>query len=448
MGTEAIVLRKATLLCLLVHLVALAASQTAYREGFLALRWVSLFAMTGFGALDWVTSPPSPASLRSVAVRVLVYLSLWGLTVVNSDHSLFSAYRWSAHAMIVVASLVFLPRLIRLTDAAKLLLALKLIVGVVLVVSYFRPAERTYLDNPSLYRGILGNPNALGHMAAVGGLLFLHGFITQRRTRWGYFQGAMAGLAGVLLIQSGARSSTLAFLGGFLVMYVLYRSSLSRNLVIGAAIAVAALALSPDLTVRISAFIFKHSEFDQTSEVVDRITASRQTAWENHWQGFKERPWLGWGFGVDRNADLSKWNGDLTALGVTGRDPVNDVMYTLESGGVLGLFAYFYVLALIMKAWIPAPVRATLDTALRRRGNEQLASLYDANKAFVCLTGLLIVMFEWDNTALAAGNFFAALLWVSLGLSLGSHSKLMRSLHRPSPAPAPRPVLDPVGRVA
>jgi O-Antigen ligase len=349
--------------------------------------------------------------------------------VINADYPLFSSYRWVAHAMIVVPALVFLPRIVRMTDISKLLLALKVIVAVILIVSYFWPAKLNVLDVAYQYRGIFGNANALGHMSAVGCLLFMHGFITQRGSRWGQIQAVMAALAALLLIQSGARGSLVAFLGGFLVFYWFYKSHLTRYAVLGIIGVAVVLVVSPDIPKDIESFIIKHeSAANQVSSMLEKVTISRQALLEDYWEGFTERPLLGWGFGLDKNSNLSNWSGEWSSVSVIGRDPVNDIVYTLESGGIVGLFVYVYILALILKVRIPRTLRLKLDATLRQRGYELPASAYDAQTAFYCLTILLIVLFEFDNTALAAGNFFSALLWVSLGLSLGLYALLMHSL--------------------
>ncbi len=424
-----------TLLSLFIHLVSTALTQTAYGGSFSLLRWLSLFAVFGFGGLSWIVKAQSPLRLEAVDIRVAVYLILWSLTVVNADYPLFSSYRLGAHAMIVVSSLVFLPRVLRVTDVAKLLRALKLIVGVALLLSYFRPAQLNIFDDPNLYRGVLGNANSLGHMSAIGCLLFLHGYVTRRGTRWGLLQAAMAGLAGILLIRSGARSSVLGFAGGFLPLLMLYKSRLSRYVIIGATTVTIALMALPFLSDRIGSFAVKHTDTG-SSLTLNNVGSSRWGVWERQWEDFQERPLLGWGFGLEKNVNLSDWNGEFTALGVTTTDVTNDVLTTLQSGGVVGLFAYTFMLSLIFKIWIPASARSRLDGTSRRPGYGLLASAYEAQEAFYCLTTMLIVLFEFDSTALAAGNFFAALFWVSLGLSAVLYAMLMYSLRPPKPTPS------------
>src|SRR5262245_53926699 len=115
-----IVLRKLTLLGLAIHLLALAATQTAYGAEFAMLRWYSLFMFAGFGALYTMTMPKMQLGLEPVNARVWIYVALWGLTVANAEYPLFSFYRWAVHMAIVIAGLIILPQVLRISDAGKL----------------------------------------------------------------------------------------------------------------------------------------------------------------------------------------------------------------------------------------------------------------------------------------------------------------------------------------
>lgn len=427
-------LRSLTLISLTVHLVSLAATQTAYGAGFSLLRWLSLFALTSFAGLYWLTSGQRGLRSQSVELRVAICLGLWGLTVVNAEYPWFSGYRWGAHAMIVVSALVFLPACIRLADAPRAVLVLKLIVAAVLLASYFRPVRLTAFDNHNWYRGIFGNANSLGEMAAVGCLLFWHGFLTQRGAWRRYLQATLAGLAAFLMFEAGGRSAVVAFVGGVITLYILYGGRVSRHLVYGTIGILIAIAVLPNLQQRVGTFIIKHSTEYQSAGALDALIFSHRRVWESSWEGFTQRPVLGWGFGADSSSNLSAWNGELTALGFAQRDPVNDILYSLETGGIIGLIAYLTIVALIFKAWMPGRLRSRLDVALHQRGLEPLGSAYDVQKLSCCTTVLLIVLFEFDNTALSAGNFFSALLWISLGQSLGLSRRLMRGVTDAPPA--------------
>jgi len=426
--------RNLALLSLLTHMVSTAATQTSFGESFSQLRWISLFALTVTGAVAWITTPPRDLRLLSVNLRVVAYSALWGLTVIYSDHPLFSGYRLAAHLMIVVFGLVFLPQLLRLSDAPRTLMTLKLMVGVILVVSYFRPAPLTIYDDPELYKGILGNANTLGHMSAVGCLLFFHGYLTASDTRGGKAQAGLAALAALLMTQSGARSSLAAFVAGVGIMCFLYRERLSRHIILGLLAGLVVIVVIPNVPQRISNFALKYKLNGNYESTLDHLTYSRQDAWERSWDGFKQKPILGWGFGLDSDADLSNWTGAWTSLGVSGRDPVNDVMSSLESGGIVGLAAYLALLTLLVKGWFPATMRTALDGPSKQPDGVRVLRMYDAQKAYFCLSLMLMVLFEFDNTALAAGSFFSGLLWISLGLCIGFRALLMAGIRRTLPA--------------
>ncbi|MBE0622159.1 MAG: O-antigen ligase family protein [Burkholderiales bacterium] len=429
-------LRNFILVSLLAHLGSLAATQTVYGASFSSLRWYSLFAVFAFGCLHWVQDRQRILLSETIKLRLLIYLVAWAVTVINADYPLFSGLRYAGHAMILTFSLIFMPCVLRSDDAWKLLIPLKCILGIALALSYFNPVPLTIFDDPDLLRGIFGNPNALGHMSAVGCLLFLHGFVTDQDAypRWAKLQGALAAFSGFVMLQSGARSSAMAFLCGFFVLYVFYKGRFSKYLMLAAVAVALAVLIAPGLSTQVGDFVFKRAD-TQSESIAERLTSSRIDAWEQSWDGFKQRPILGWGFGIDRNIDLSDWQGEWSSSGFTGRDPVNDVMYSLESGGLVGLSAYLFMLSLLLKAWFPARVRTPLEFALRQPNLRRLALAYDGYRLYFTLAVSLIALFEFDNTAYAVGNFFAALMWLSMGMALGYFAMVAAALQLPMAEP-------------
>lgn len=211
-------LRSLTLFWLVVHLASLAASQTVYGTAFFSLRWISLGALTTVGGAWWLLQKRKAVRLDFVKLRVFLYLVAWTVTVIASDHPLFSGYRLAAHSMVIVTALVFLPEVLRTRDYTFIILALKVIIATVLVVSYLRPAPLTVFDSPDWFRGILGNANSLGHMAAVGVVLFVHGYFSVPSRVQQVLHAIMAALAFALLVDSHARSSFIAAFAGLAVL--------------------------------------------------------------------------------------------------------------------------------------------------------------------------------------------------------------------------------------
>jgi O-antigen ligase len=226
----------------------------------------------------------------------------------------------------------------------------------------------------------------------------------------------------MLLVRSSSRSAAAALVVALLLLVYLFRATLSRAMVLATVALALAPALLPALSGQVSGFIVKERP-DIVSE--DRLAVtigSRIPVWTAHLNGFKERPILGWGFGLDSDADLSSWKGELTALSLATRDPVNDVLFALESGGLVGLLAYLIILSTTLVAWLPRGVRLALDGSTPLAGATR--SVYDSQRLFLVLSVMYIVLFEGDSTAFAAGNFAAAMLWVMLGGALWARGAL------------------------
>lgn len=411
-----------TLLSLYIHLLSLAATQTVYGQPFSMLRWSSLAAMGIFGFLNFTMGRLHKTVPIGLVGKVALYISLWGLTVLDSDFPLFSSYRWVAHALIVAGGLVLAPAALGPRHAVWLLNGVRALVALVLVISYFAPADRTVFDDPNLYRGVLGNPNALGHLAAVGVLLFAHATLTTSVKFLRAFYIFVMIISGVLVVISGARSSMLALGAGLGSLLLFYNLRLSKWSLVGLTALSGAFLAFPDLPQTIMSIVLKREMEGYDSSALDKITSSRQEVWQRHLNAFQERPLLGWGFGLDKDADMTNWTGELSALGVTGRDPTNDLLYCLEMGGVVGVFAYVFILSVIRDAW-PSRRERSVESASSKNGLFTL-ELAHCQKCFLCIAVLLIVLFEFDNTALAAGNFFAALLWTSLGAACSLRREL------------------------
>ena len=219
-------------------------------------------------------------------------------------------------------------------------------------------------------------------------------------------------------------------MAGILALSILYRKFFTRNLLIAWCVGSVLLLVVLAEQKQINAFVNKHTEFDQVDQPMERIGASRLPLWAASWEAFTERPIFGWGFGVDRDADMAKWNGQFTSLGFTKRDPVNDFTYTLETGGVIGFFAYFFLLSLVPKMLTTKQRILPLLMHLPPTDHKRVVSALESQQLFTSLTFALTVMFELDGTALSAGNFFAVLLWMSLGYCVALQSLLVVDLPR------------------
>lgn len=410
-------MRTVVVFFLSLYLVSLATSQTVFGSSFFALRWILLGAFAVSALICWTSIRMKTVRMDDVKLRLTIYVLLWGLTVLASDYPLFSSYRFGVHVVLLLGTLIFIPEIIRLLEYSRLLVILKILVGAILIISYFRPAPIGSFDNPEFFRGILGNANAFGHMAAVSVILFTHGYIVSEKNYRRYIQGGMALLSIALLFSSGARSSFIATTVALCVIYHYYRERLSKYVALLVAIILLALLTVPSLPEELVRRIFKHDLAANTDSALERLILSRSSVWDRHIDGFLERPLLGWGFGVDADTDLTGWSGQFSSIGFIGRDPVNDTLYVLESGGIIGLVAYVMMISLLVQAWRPKKLfgDAAVSRDVLARESKQLQDTY---VVFYSLASAMAVLFQFDNTALAAGNFFSVFFWLTLGASI------------------------------
>jgi O-antigen ligase len=394
---------------LVAYLSTLAATQTVYGGRFMTLRWVALFTLLISSGLYWVVirvrERKSP-SLDKTSNTLLVYLIATGLSVMAGENPLFSGFRWASHAIMLVIFLVFLRQNITLLQPQKVLFILKISIGILLLISLIRPAAQTIYDDLQIFRGAMGNANTMGQIAAIGALLYFHSSLNGGKKWIRYVQAGFACGAFVILWKSGSRSGLIALLSGIGVLTFYYRAIMKGNILWTILLICIMAFIFPELPRQAEQFILKTHEI--SVELPNQVARSRGNVWRASWDGFKQRPLLGWGFGADSGAK-KKWNISLKAFGMVERDPVNDFLFMLEGGGIIGLGAYFLLIYIGFKQ-----MPTGLEMFNLKKGNNAL-SMHHAHAIFFCIVVSLLVLVQFDNTALSAGNFIAVILWLSVG---------------------------------
>jgi len=166
-----------------------------------------------------------------------------------------------------------------------------------------------------------------------------------------YLEASIAVLALWLTWSSGARSAMIAFLTGIVLMNYFYRTRLSKKTVLITLLTTFFMVAMPDLPKNARLVLLRGEKTSDSFS--EQIFKTRKDVWSAAWEGFQDRPFLGWGFGADDTMS-KEWNVQFTALGTVSRDNVNDTMIVLESTGVVGLMAY---LLLILAALKQIPTR-------------------------------------------------------------------------------------------
>jgi O-antigen ligase len=236
--------------------------------------------------------------------------------------------------MMLVIFLIFLRQNITVLQPQRILLILKIIIGILLFISLVRPAVQTIYDNLEVFRGAMGNANTMGQIGAIGTLLYFHSYLNERN-RWILFQAGLTCGAAVIVWKSGSRVRW-SLLSGIGLLTLFYQAKMrkicwtySMNLYHG--------VIFRNYLVRQSDLSLEPGYSTVLSE---QMTKSRKDVWRAAWDGFKQRPIFGWGFGADSGI-TKNWNFGLTALGMVERDPVNDFLFMLEGCGIIGFLAYF-----------------------------------------------------------------------------------------------------------
>ena len=400
------------------YLGTVAATQTVYGGPFMEARWLALALLLIIACFSWTSAQVSRGNglHGSGMPLVIAYLCLTFLTVIMAENPLFSGLKWASHAAMVVVFLVFLLQSLSLRQVGQTLNMLKWLVAALVILSCLKPVATVQYQDVELFRGSFGSPNSLGQVAAIGGLLFLHSLLTAQPGWLRRAEAVTACAAAWLVWSSGARSAMVASITGIFLMSSFYPARLSRKL-LWIILVIGGLALAvPDMPKAVTQFVLR--EKTDTRPFSELIFVTRAPVWEAAWEGFKRRPLFGWGFGADDHISRH-WEIQLTALGTTTRDQVNDVLVVLESTGIVGLMGYLLLIILALKQ-VPTRhqrflIRKMHGPPMPKRNND--FSAYHVHAiAFIISVSLLITV-QFDNTALSAGNFVSVVLWLCVALA-------------------------------
>lgn len=220
--------------------------------------------------------------------------------------------------------------------------------------------------------------------------------------------GGLAVLFGVILFMTATRGAVLGLVGG-LLLTTLYIAIFEKRYILMRKIALGCLAF---VVVVSGLFIgFRDSEFIQSNSRLARIAnisletgATRFTIWGMAYEGFKERPILGWGQGNFNYVFNEKYKPELYDQ-EQWFDRVHNIFFDwLIAGGILGLIAYLAILA--STAW-----GATGMQLLRRKegSDEDHFSVAEQGIILGLLAGYFVHnFFVFDN--IVSYIFFASIL--------------------------------------
>ncbi|MBN1570673.1 MAG: O-antigen ligase family protein [Acidobacteria bacterium] len=404
-----------TWISLVAYLAALAMTQTNYYLPFMNVRWIALGLLAASTLADWilVAGRGKHRDRGSTGQIMTIYLLATFGTVIYAENWMFSGMRWASHAAMLSVCVMLLPQLMIPNQTKKVLSIIQYVFSTLLVFSWIRPIIEKIPDSGDLYHGAMGNANTMGHIAFIAGLLFLHGALTTTATRKRVLSTIMVAAAAATVWQSGARSSIIAFCMGVMLLFHYYRKDSHRYAMIAVLFGGMLMAAFPNLPGEIARFIVKTESTPELTALNPMRT--RVPVWSAAYEGFKQRPLLGWGFGAASNV-LKKSDFQLTSFGMVERDAVNDFMFMMEGCGIIGIGAYILLIYLVIRQ---SPGRSQ-KLLIQRYGRNEASSpatisLHHAHVLAFVLSVCLILLNQMDNSALSAGNLISVTLWLSVG---------------------------------
>ena len=422
-------IRNIVFISLLGYLGTLAVTQTAYGERFMNLRWVALSVLLVASGWYWLNirqKRQSGISLDKSSAVLLVYLLSTFLTVVFAENPLFSGFRWASHAMMLIVFSIFLRQIMTFIQIEKILLLLKVIIGGLLLLSLLKPAPQTIYNSLQVSSGAFGNANNLGQVAAIGVLIYLHSYLIGKNKRVRYLEAVLACVSMGMVWWSGSRSATIMLVTGIGLITFFYRQKVKGKFWGIIFLIILLVFVFPALPHKVKRFISKSG--DPSTRFVTQITKSREEVWSSAWEGFKSRPLSGWGFGADSSI-TKNWAIKLTSLGTVERDAVNDMLFMLEGCGVIGFGAYLLLVYISWKQKLTSRQISILRQKNYGRLNlkEKYLFLNHTHAIMFTLAMSLLVLFQFDNTALSAGNFISVMLWLSVGAAGALRKEVLSS---------------------
>ena len=414
-STEIPLISIPTWIALIAYLFTLAITQTVYAEPFMNLRWVALGAVTASATADWmlVGIRGRHRARGNNAQLLIIYLLATFGTVIYAHNWIFSGMRWASHAAMLAIFIILIPQIMIPGQTRHVLLMLKAAISILLIFSWLRPIIELVPDTGQHYHGAMGNSNAMGHVAFIAALLYLSSALSTKEFRNRLLSTIMTVAAILTVWKTGARSSIIALSIGVLLLFHFYRRETQRYLMIAILLGGALMTAFPNLPAEITRFIVKADSKPDIS-LSNPVLQSRIPTFTAAYNGFKERPLLGWGFGASSGTSQTA-EVKLTSWGLANRDAVNDFMFMLEGCGIVGFLAYLLLIYIVFKQGPSKSQKSILfDYSQGKVKLSKAISLHQTHAVLYVLSVCLIVLNQFDNTALSAGNLICMTLWISV----------------------------------
>jgi O-antigen ligase len=355
------------------------------------LRWIPPLALTFFALAVTAIEKRLPRRPRA---SDLIFLSWIGFALLTTMYSATPGVTMQRALTLLLAYVAIFWAIWRYADVVGeehcidlILLAAGLIYG--LSVVFMLLTADSFFENR--FRGILGNPNAMGLFTTLIFPLALVRKVTTQRRRYTLLLAVLL-LSGVL---AGSRGSLLALLIASIYMLWRARSRLIWLVVAGTVwVVLGLLGVAP-----MPAHFAEYARVDQLS-----TGSGRLFMWPILLERIGGNLWLGHGFGTEDHVmrGVNHMIGDSNIF--KGDYAHNAFIGLAVQVGVVGTAAFFL------------PIIALLISSLRGGRSSQRGLQFGHALQAVLIAGLVISMFE--SWIYSMGNGLAVLFWIEVMLLL------------------------------
>ncbi len=272
---------------------------------FVAPRAFFFMAVVQAAFFAWVVLAVRNGNYRPkaepVTIAVSAFIGTMALSTLlgaNPFHSFWSNYERMSGLLIYLHLFVFFLVLSSTIKGKEQWI--KLIGWIVLIASIVSSVSLTHnfglIKLPVYFQdgSTLANTSFMGSYLLAASFFCLYGLITSRSTKQIFFGTNFVIITSAIMLNPGGRAMKGAFLIGMLLFLLLYLAFANRNRAIKI-ISRLVLVVGLLASLYIGFFAFVEGSFVREKIEGLRGMSARFLVWEMAWEGFRERPLLGWG---------------------------------------------------------------------------------------------------------------------------------------------------------
>jgi len=281
---------------------------------------------------------------------VIIISSIFGVDFANSFWSKFERMTGDLMWMHLIAFFLVLYSVFQYKEEWDKIFTVSAFVSFALsIVAFLGMAGIPLLKISDRGGATLGNTSFLGTYLMFNAFLAIYLFLRKENRFWKAFFALDAFFCFFATFFSKARAATLSFLGGLALILLLYLSFKARKKiyrVLGRVLLVLSI-----IAVIAGVFSLFYPDSIVQKEFAKFATKSRIVVWNAGFEGFKEKPLLGWGPENFNLVFIKHFNPKIILPAYGGEvwfDRAHNIIVdTLVTTGIIGLLSYLFIFAAV-----------------------------------------------------------------------------------------------------